>query len=75
MPPTKTTVEKPSACWSSCCLAVLPQQGQEQMDLLDLLMIVGQRQLLGALDGLQGFLGILLCIHDSFAPFRTAETA
>ena len=43
----------------------LPQQGGEQVDLLDLLVLVFNGQLLGGLDGLQRFLGIVLCVHGN----------
>ena len=38
---------------------------REQMDLLDLLILVLQRQRLGCLDRFQGFLRIFLCIHHA----------
>ena len=43
----------------------LPQQGGEQVDLLDLLVLVFNGQLLGGLNGLQRFLGIVLCVHGN----------
>ena len=35
------------------------------MDLLDLLVLVFNGQLLGGLNGLQRFLGIVLCVHGN----------
>ena len=40
-------------------------QGGEQVDLLDLLVLVFNGQLLGGLNGLQRFLGIVLCVHGN----------
>ena len=39
--------------------------GGEQVDLLDLLVLVFNGQLLGGLNGLQRFLGIVLCVHGN----------
>jgi len=47
---------------------LLPQQGQQQVQLLDLLVIVLQGNALGVLNGLHGFFGVLIGIHDN-APF------
>ena len=47
---------------------LLPQQGQQQMKLLDLLVIVIQSDALSVLDGLHGTLCVLVCIHGN-APF------
>ena len=43
---------------------LLQKRGQ-QMDLLDLLVLVFNGQLLGGLNGLQRFLGIVLCVHGN----------
>ncbi len=49
---------------------LLAQQRQQQMRLLDLLIVVAQRELLRALNRLQRPSGILFCIHHSKTPFR-----
>ena len=49
--------------------AVLPQQGQKQVNLLHLLVIILHRQVSRALDSLQRFLGIIVKIHTAILPF------
>ena len=46
--------------------ALLVQQGQQQVGLLNLLIAVLGGKILGVLDGLQGFLGKLVHVHGKF---------